>query len=107
MKSGYDNVKQLVDKRLYDTMSELLEDPSFRMFLGAMIVRSGLESSSYEPGKPIEYDEGRRSVGLELLRLCDAVTKNGDPMYGMRKRVSAFLEYKEMEQYYYELLKGK
>lgn len=107
MKARENDVQQLINKRIYETVSELLDDPSFRMFLGAMLVRCGLESSSYEPNKPIEYDEGRRSVGLELLRLCDAVTKNGDPMYGMRKRVSALLEYKEMEQYYYELLKGK
>lgn len=101
------DINRLVNKRICQAVSNLLEDADFRLFLGAVLLRSGLESSNYKPNTACEYDEGRRSMGLELLRLCDAVTKNADSLYGFKKRTLALLDYKELEQYYFEMLKEK
>lgn len=100
-------VNLAVDKRVHQAMQVLLDNADFRLVLGTLLIRSGLERSDFGKGVTTDYLEGRRSMGLELLRLCDSVTYNGDPLYGFRKRTQSMLEYKEMEQYYYELSKEK
>lgn len=102
------DIKALVDKRIHQAVLTLLENYDFRLLLGSLILRSGIERSDFSGSSDnLPYFEGRRSMGLELMRICDSISKDGDALYGLRKRTDSVIEYKELEQYYFDFLKEK
>lgn len=54
-------------------MAQLLDLPAFRRMLWRIINESGMMRSAYgTDGRDLAYREGRRSLGLDILRWADS-----------------------------------
>lgn len=102
------NIQQLtqqsMQKRVQRAIERYLEDNDFQIILGYLITSAGVERSDIKD--PL-YIEGRRSMGLELMRICDSIATPTDDFYGLRKRHEAMVLYKQFEKMDYDIILGK
>lgn len=52
-------------------MLDLMARPTFHRFLFAVMQRSGIAGTSFGTEVATSYHEGRRSLGIDILRLAD------------------------------------
>jgi len=58
--------------QLQSDMVELMGYAAFRRFLFTIMTRSGMAAASYGTEVATSYAEGRRSLGIDILRLADS-----------------------------------
>lgn len=90
-----------VEKDVQRACLELLPDSKFRLIIAYLLFQSGIELATAD-NATMSYNNGRRSMGLEIARLLDSITKDGDKLYGYKTRMLSLIEYKQKEMYYHD-----
>jgi len=90
------------EAQLAADMRELMGYAAFRRFLFTMMGRSGISSVAYGSEVATSYSEGRRSLGIEMLRLADETlsvkTTDGFPFAAMAFITNEALRSQPQEQ---------
>jgi hypothetical protein len=60
-------------------MLELMGAPAFHRFLYTIMARSGICAATYGTDTATSYQEGRRSLGIDILRMADDILSVRSP----------------------------
>lgn len=90
------------EQQLAADMLELMGYRAFHRFLYTIIVRSGISASAYGSEVATSYHEGRRSLGIDILRLAeDALTvhaPDGLPLAAMQIAIAEVMRSQTQEE---------
>lgn len=92
-------IKTDMEKDVQKACRDLMSDSKFRLVMAHLLLQSGIETATVADNT-MAYNNGRRSMGLEIARLLDSISKNSDMLYGYKTRVLSLIEYKQREMNY-------
>lgn len=89
------------DVQLAADMGALMALPAFHRFLFTIMVRSGISAVAYGTEVATSYSEGRRSLGIDILRMADNAlavrTPDGLPFAAMSVAIAEAMRSQPLE----------
>lgn len=97
-------ISNQVDAQLLKSIRKLSTNADFRFIIAHILIKSGVERG-FPPDNNLEFNEGKRSMGLEIMRWFDSMSDGrGDVLWGSKIRQLAINEHKLFEYHALELV---
>lgn len=97
-------IQREIDLKLLKSLRKLSLNSDFRFVIAHIMLTAGIERG-FPPDENLPFNEGRRSVGLEIARWFDSMDDGrGDILWGNKIRQIACNEHKLAEYHAMELV---